>query len=174
MTVRNKVFLLLGGNIEPRLAFLKQALLKLQEYGYCIISVSSIYESEAWGFESELKFLNKLLIIETDHSPTEMLHDILKIENELGRKRVKKSIYTSRNIDIDILYFNDLFLQQSDLEIPHPRLHKRHFALLPLVELAPEYVHPVLKKTNRELLELLDDSSDVTVYMEKEVCNDEV
>ena len=174
MTANNEVFLLLGGNIEPRLVFLKQAMSKLQDYGYKILLVSSVYESEAWGFESDQKFLNQLLIVEKDHSPAEILNDILRIEKELGRKRDRGGSYTSRIIDIDILYFNDTVIQQPDLEIPHPRLHKRRFALLPLVELAPEHVHPELKKTNRELLDVLDDFTNVKVYIEKEVFSDEV
>jgi 2-amino-4-hydroxy-6-hydroxymethyldihydropteridine diphosphokinase len=174
MAASNTAFLLLGSNIEPRLKSLKLALIKLQEHHCDIISASSVYESEAWGFESEQSFLNRLLVIETDLSPTELLHDILNIEKELGRTRDGRISYVSRNIDIDILYFNNEVIETEELTIPHPRLQKRRFALKPLVEVAPEYVHPLLKKTNKELLEGVDDPSRVYLYNEKEVCSDEV
>ena len=174
MVARNEVYLLLGGNIKPRLDTLKLAILKLQEHDCNIKALSSVYESEAWGFKSEQKFLNQLLVVETERSPSELLYDILKIEKEMGRTRQKEGTYISRNIDIDILYFGHMVIHKPDLVIPHPRLHKRRFALLPLVELAPAYLHPVFIKTNRELLDDLDDPSDVTVYNEKEVCSDEI
>lgn len=174
MAAHNNVFLLLGSNIEPRLHNLRQAIHKLTLNECDVKLTSSVYESEAWGFTTDQKFLNQLVIVKTALGPIELLKCILKIENELGRTRGKKGAYTSRNIDIDILYFNDQVINKTELVIPHPRLYKRRFALVPLVEVAPDYEHPVLKKTNKQLLEEVDDSSAVIVYKEKDVCGDEI
>ena len=174
MAAHNHVFLLLGSDIEPRLQNLRQAINKLKLNNCDVKLTSSVYESEAWGFTSDQKFLNQVVIVDTDLEPIELLNCILKIEKDLGRTRGKKSVYTSRNIDIDILYFNDQLINKSELVIPHPRLYKRRFALEPLVEVAPDYEHPVLKKTNEELLEGIKDSSVVNKFIEKEICGDEI
>ncbi len=168
----NTAFLLLGSNIEPRLEFIHQAVEMLDINVGKICQRSSIYESEAWGFESDQKFLNQLIFIETYLSATELLKHILTIEMQLGRTRNPAERYESRHIDIDILYFNDLTIELSNLIIPHPRLHKRRFALLPLSEVSPAYIHPVLKKTNLELLDCLDDPSEVNIY--KNMTHDEI
>ena len=133
-----------------------------------------MYESEAWGFTTNQKFLNQLVIVKTVLGPIELLKCILKIEKELGRTRRKKGAYTSRNIDIDILYFNDQVINKTELVIPHPRLYKRRFAMEPLVEVAPDYKHPILKKTNKELLESIKDSSEVYKFIEKQISGDEI
>jgi len=168
----NKAYLLEGSNMEPRFDLIQQATDMINAEVGRVIQLSSVYESEAWGFDSDQKFLNQVLFIETHLVPAELLECILRIEKKLGRIRKAKEGYESRRIDIDILYFNDEIIDTPRLLVPHPRLHLRQFALVPLVEIAPNHLHPVLKKTNRELLECLDDRSEVMVF--KEMQKDEI
>ena len=158
-----KVFLCLGSNLGDRAENLKQAELRIAEYVGSIISVSSVYETEPWGFESESKFLNKVLCIKTDLSPSGLLGRILMIESQLGRIRCETQ-YQSRNIDIDILLYNNDIVKEPVLEIPHPRMHERRFALIPIVEIAPDLVHPVLKKTLKSILRSCRDKSSVRLF----------
>ena len=167
MHAPTKVFLLTGSNIEPRMAFLQKAEKMIAEQTGVILHRSAIYESEPWGFQTENNFLNRILEIETSLSAEELLEKLLEIEKILGRERTGTN-YSSRTIDIDILYFGNSTIQKQSLEVPHPRLHLRRFTLLPLVEIAPDFKHPVLKKTNRELLEMLNDNLEVWKY--QEVC----
>ena len=127
-----------------------------------IVAVSSAYESEPWGFEAEEWFLNRLIVVETDLEPEEMLRQLLEIEKELGRVRHSEAEgYTSRTADLDILYFGNRITVSDNLIVPHPRLHQRRFALVPLCELVPDFVHPVFHLTQAELLERCPDDSTV-------------
>ena len=127
-----------------------------------IVAVSSAYESEPWGFEAEEWFLNRLIVVETDLEPEEMLRQLLEIEKELGRVRHPEAEgYTSRTVDLDILYFGNRITVSDNLIVPHPRLHQRRFALVPLCELVPDFVHPVFHLTQAELLERCPDDSTV-------------
>jgi 2-amino-4-hydroxy-6-hydroxymethyldihydropteridine diphosphokinase len=155
-----KVFLCLGSNLGDRAENLKQAELRIAEHVGSIISVSSVYETEPWGFESESKFLNMVLCVNTELSPSGLLGRILMIESQLGRIRCETQ-YKSRNIDIDILLYDDEIVKEPALEIPHPRMHERRFALVPMVEIAPDLIHPVLKKTMRSILKSCPDKSSV-------------
>jgi 2-amino-4-hydroxy-6-hydroxymethyldihydropteridine diphosphokinase len=157
-----KVFLCLGSNLGDRAETLKQAELRIAEHVGSIVSASSVYETDPWGFESENKFLNKVLCIKTDLSPSGLLGRILMIESQLGRVRCETQ-YKSRNIDIDILLYNKDIVKEQALEIPHPRMHERRFALIPLVEIAPHFIHPVLKKTMRSILKSCPDKSNVVL-----------
>ena len=156
----NKVILLTGGNAGDRFDFLNQAKNDIRNKIGEIVKESAIYESVPWGFESEQDFLNQVIIITTEYSPTEVLHKCQEIENELGRIRKSKQ-YSSRTIDIDILFFNNEIVDLPDLTIPHKQLHKRRFTLEPLAEIAPDYIHPVLNKTIVEILKNCRDSSEV-------------
>jgi 2-amino-4-hydroxy-6-hydroxymethyldihydropteridine diphosphokinase len=158
-----KVFLCLGSNLGDRAENLKQAELRIAEYIGSIVSVSSVYETEPWGFESENMFLNKVLCLETDLFPSGLLGRILMIESQLGRVRCETQ-YKSRNIDIDILLYNNDIVKEQALEIPHPRMHERRFALVPIVEIAPDLIHPVLKKTMRKLLKSCSDKGKVELF----------
>ncbi len=162
MAVLNRVFLLLGSNIEPRIKYLEDAKKLIGENIGAIKMSSRYYESKALGFTSETNFVNQVLELEIDLSATETLLRSLEVETKLGRIRVGKG-YSSRTIDIDILYYNYLQLDIDKLIIPHPRLHKRRFTLMPLVEIAPDFIHPVFNKTNSELLHLCEDNSVVKV-----------
>ena len=127
-----------------------------------VVAVSAAYESEPWGFEAKEWFLNRLVIVETELEPEAMIRQLLDIEAELGRVRHPEvEGYTSRPVDLDILYFGSRIVLTDSLTIPHPRLHLRRFALLPLCELVPELVHPALNLTQAELLRRCPDVSAV-------------
>ena len=143
-------YLLLGTNLGERKEWLKKALKAIGEKTGHLLSVSSVYETEPWGTEGQPPYLNQAAAVSTKLLPGELLEAILSIESELGRLR--RTRWDSRTIDIDILYYGDIVYNEPGLEIPHPRLHLRNFVLYPLVEIAAGYVHPLLGKTNLELL----------------------
>ena len=123
-----------------------------------VVKVSSSYESEPWGFEAEEWFLNRVIVVETELAPEEMLRQLLDIEKELGRIRhPEKQGYTSRTADLDLLYYGDHIIHTDILTVPHPRLHLRRFALVPMCEVAPDYVHPILQMTQTDLLQQCPD-----------------
>ncbi len=160
----NKCVLLLGGNLGQIQTNFAQATAKIECRIGHIIQKSSIYQSEAWGFESSSLFLNQVIIIETELSPTEVLQETQQIESEIGRKEKTQNLaYSSRLIDIDILFFDSKIIESKDLIIPHPRLHLRNFTLIPLVEVLPQFSHPILKKS---LTELLNESPDKSICKE--------
>ncbi|MGN5955865.1 2-amino-4-hydroxy-6-hydroxymethyldihydropteridine diphosphokinase [Sphingobacterium lactis] len=146
----NQVYVLLGANIGDPLNQLAQAREQISQKLGHIEQASSIYESEAWGVEDQPIFLNQVLLVESELSAEEFLQIALSIENDLGRIRFKK--WGSRVIDIDMLYYNEEIIDSENLKIPHPFLHQRNFTLVPLVEISPQYIHPVLKKSNKDLL----------------------
>lgn len=158
-----KIFLSLGSNIEPREKYLAEAQRKITESIGKLVQRSKLYESEPVDFNANQHFLNRILILSSRLSGTEILNQIQIIEQELGRKRSTKG-YSSRTIDIDILYFNNEIIKTKALIIPHPRLHERNFTLIPLAAIAPDFIHPVLKLDSRKLLEVCLDSSEVTVF----------
>ena len=148
------------------MSFLQEAEQKVSVSVGKIIQSSLVYESEPWGFETSQSFLNKVVIIETDLSARTVLQKVLAIEKELGRKRLNEG-YASRQIDIDILYFNEISIDEPDLVIPHPGIAKRRFVLVPLAEVANSYIHPVLKMTHTDLLKQCADELKVWVYKMK-------
>jgi 2-amino-4-hydroxy-6-hydroxymethyldihydropteridine diphosphokinase len=154
------VFLGIGSNLGNREFNMQQAVEHINKRVGEVCMTSAIYETEPWGFQSDDAFLNMVIAVETQMSPHALLSEILSIESLLGRIR-NKAHYSSRIIDIDILLFDDVVLSEPDLTIPHPLLHERKFVLIPLCEIASELVHPVLKKTFRELLDACEDSSNV-------------
>lgn len=155
-------YLLLGGNQGDRTFFLLSAATLLEHRVGTVNGKSRIYETAAWGLEDQPAFLNQLIQINTALSPTALLAQINLIEKELGRERKIK--WGARVIDIDILYYDQEVIELPDLVVPHPRLQDRRFALMPLVELAPFFVHPIFQKTNQTLLAECPDSLPVAVY----------
>ncbi len=165
MSAINHVFVLLGGNIEPRMKYIIMAQQKLQSQLGSIDKISSVYQTDAWGFNSNKKFLNMVLLMKTKLDAESFLKGALQIELELGRQRLDNENYSSRTIDIDILYFNSDIIESKDLVVPHPRLHLRKFTLIPLIEIAADFIHPLLKKTNKKLLTDCDDKVRVTEFI---------
>ena len=158
------VFILLGSNLGDRQLLVNQACKMIEEECGKIVSRSNLYESEPWGFKSEHWFLNLVVEINTSLSPDDLMKSLLAIEKELGRDRsIPHEGYVSRPMDLDILYYGNKVIDTQLVTAPHPRLQQRRFTLLPLCDIAPDFVHPVLKMTNRELLEKCDDSG--KIYM---------
>jgi 2-amino-4-hydroxy-6-hydroxymethyldihydropteridine diphosphokinase len=162
-----RVYLLLGGNLGNKPANFVAARARMSEKTGQIIGQSAIYETEPWGFESADIFWNQVLELETSLSPEEVLAQTQQIEKELGRIRHKNQ-YVSRFIDIDLLFYDNQIIQQVNLTIPHPRIQERKFTLVPLCEIAPGLVHPVLKKTIEQLLSECTDPLRVTRISESE------
>ena len=157
----SKTYLLLGGNIGDTKAIFEETLQSIADLCGKIIQKSGVYMSEAWGFETENIFLNQVLLLETELKPEHLLNTLLTIEQEMGRVRTNETGYTSRVIDIDILFYDSLIIKKDKLTIPHPLLHKRRFTLQPLVEIAANYVHPIMLKSSKELLDECEDNLSV-------------
>jgi 2-amino-4-hydroxy-6-hydroxymethyldihydropteridine diphosphokinase len=146
----NISYLLIGGNQGDRPARLATARNFIRATGGDMLLASSIYETAAWGKTDQPDFLNQALKVSTDQDAQAWLLTLLGIEEKMGRRRDQR--YGPRIIDIDILFFNNSITREPGLTIPHPEIQNRRFALTPLDEIAPFFVHPVLQKTIRELL----------------------
>ncbi|TFE01944.1 2-amino-4-hydroxy-6-hydroxymethyldihydropteridine diphosphokinase [Jeotgalibacillus sp. R-1-5s-1] len=154
----------LGSNIGDSLSNLQQAIRLLDETaGVKVKSVSSVYETDPVGYEDQQVFLNIAAGVETNLSPDELLVRCLEIEQTLGRERVIR--WGPRAIDLDVLLYDDEQLETERLTIPHPRMHERSFVLVPLLELNPSLIHPVL---HQPFSELLTDTSGVRLFKETE------
>jgi 2-amino-4-hydroxy-6-hydroxymethyldihydropteridine diphosphokinase len=148
-------YLLTGSNLGQREEFLQKALEQISLRAGRCSGVSSLYETAPWGKTDQPSFLNQAIELETSLSPQELLNVLLEIELELGRTRQEK--YGPRTIDIDILLYGNEVIQEPQLQIPHPQLGNRRFALLPLLELAPELAHPVTGISIKALLDQCPD-----------------
>ena len=136
-------FLILGGNVGDRMAYLRRAVDLLRCEAGSVTATSAVYETEPWGFDDPCCFLNQAVALETNLSPHSLLECIHRIELTLGRLRTHDG-YHSRTMDIDILLYDRLVLNTPELVIPHPRMAERMFVLQPMAELTPELEHPVL------------------------------
>lgn len=145
----------MGSNLGDRRLLLQTAVTKIAERVGPVSEQSALYETQSWGKTGEPDFLNQVVFLKTQLSANKVLNEILEIETSMGRIRDEK--WGSRLIDIDILFYNNEVIKQNDLEVPHPNLHNRRFTLEPLVEIAPELVHPLLNKTMLELKKDLTD-----------------
>ena len=153
------VSLLFGGNIGETAVIFEKASKLLEKKLGRINARSAIYRSKSWGYQSENDFLNQLFLFKTGLSAENILEICLETEQKLGRKRNQDSGYTDRIIDIDILYIDNLIIDNGRLTIPHPRIQERLFVLVPLSEIIPDFIHPVLRKTNKSLLSLCPDKT---------------
>ena len=159
------VFVLLGSNLGDRELLVNQACKMMEERCGSIVAKSRLYESEPWGFKSEHWFLNQVVKLKTSLPPDVLMRELLAIEKELGRDRsTPHEGYVSRPMDLDILYFGNEIIDTQFVTVPHPRLHERRFTLLPLCDVAPDFVHPSLKKSNLELLDECQDAGKVNIY----------
>jgi len=145
----SKVFLSIGGNLGDRFENINLAVSNINENVGDIKKQSSIYETKAWGNENQPDYLNMTLEVETLFLPQELLKILQRIEIDLGRKRHEK--WGARTIDIDILFYDHEIIDLDDLKIPHPLMTIRKFVLLPMLEIAPDFIHPVLKQNIKSI-----------------------
>lgn len=158
-------FLSLGSNKGDRLSVIQQAVNFLSaDNSIEIAAASSFYETEPWGKKNQNWFVNAVIAVRTELSPVELLRVCQDIEARLGRNRKLEEHWGERPIDIDILFYDNLIFSNEILTIPHKFVHKRAFALVPMLEIKANYVHPVLNKTISELHEELEDPEDVFLY----------
>jgi 2-amino-4-hydroxy-6-hydroxymethyldihydropteridine diphosphokinase len=158
----NKAYLLTGGNTGNRKEYLQQAAMLVELACGKIVKKSALYETSAWGKTDQPAFLNQALELDTALPATALMNALLAIEEKLGRKRLEK--YGPRIIDIDILLFNQEIINSAFITVPHPELPNRRFALEPLNEIAPNYIHPVLNKTVLQLLQICPDKLPVKKF----------
>ena len=152
----NQAYLLIGGNLGNREENIARSRKEINRICGTIIKTSSIYQTSAWGKTDQPDFLNQVLELATIKNAYELLTALLSIEQTMGRFRTDK--YGPRLIDLDILFFNEEIIKSELLQVPHPRIQDRRFVLIPLVEIVPDKIHPVLKKS---MTELLKDSTDL-------------
>lgn len=159
------VYLSLGSNKGDRIGYVQQATSLLAAVdGISLVRTSAFYETEPWNMNSETWFVNAIVEIKTKLSAHELLTECQRIEKQLGRVRDNNENYTDRTIDIDILFFGKEIINDDDLVIPHKYLHLRAFTLVPMLELSPEFVHPVLHKSVSELHNDLENPEMVFLY----------
>ncbi len=158
-----KLYLLLGSNLGDRSGYLAEARRQISAEIGPLSEVSALYETEPWGNADQGRFLNQVVCLDSDTEPLLLLGCILDIEQRIGRTRsgIRNE---ARLIDIDILFFGDRIIRSAKLSIPHPLLHNRRFTLVPLHEIAPQLIHPVLKKSVAELLDICEDPLMVSLF----------
>jgi len=161
-----KIFISLGTNEGDRLQNLQKAIDVLYKVVGNTLAVSPVYETSSWGFESE-DFLNCCVCLTSCLSPEDLLAALKRIERSFGRKDKIENAYQARVIDIDILFYENKIIEEENLQVPHIALSERNFVLQPLFDIAPNYIHPKLNKTIKQLLESCLDTSEVVLFTEK-------
>ena len=161
---QHRLYLLLGTNLGNKINNLNNAIKLLQNQMGKLICKSHIYETEPWQIDDQDPFYNQAILLETSLNPEECLRVAEQIEQNMGR--TDKSKNKAREIDIDVLLYDQIQFKNSVLEIPHPRLHFRNFCLIPLMEIAGEEIHPVLNKSIEELYDLCEDQNEVILLDE--------
>lgn len=158
-------YLCLGSNIGDKIGYVQQAVKLLTATGMVtVVRTSALYETEPWGNKDLDWFVNGVIEVKTKLSPRELLELCKNTELQMGRKPSSSAEYEARIIDIDILFYGDLIVDEPDLKIPHEHLHERAFAIVPLLELIPDYEHPKYNKSLLQLHEELETLDDVFLY----------
>lgn len=153
--MEDRVFIAIGSNLGDREENLKEAI-RLAEAGggLSVVRVSSFYESEPWGVTEQPRFVNAVFEARTSLSARGLLRYLKEIEKKMGRAPAEK--WGPRLIDMDIIFYGNMVIKEDDFEVPHPRAHERSFVMIPLVEIAPDVAHPVLRRTASEIADGLD------------------
>ncbi len=160
----NKAYLILGGNKGDKLNNLERAIKSIEARVGEVVNKSSIYSTKAWGNTNQPDFVNQVIDVETKLSALDLLKEILLIEEELGRVRTEVK-WGERTMDIDILFYNDELIDEPNLKIPHPYIKERKFVLVPMNEIAGDFIHPVLKKSIYDLLGKCGDELEVSLLI---------
>ncbi|MCX7695914.1 MAG: 2-amino-4-hydroxy-6-hydroxymethyldihydropteridine diphosphokinase [Caloramator sp.] len=153
----NRVFIAFGSNIGDRYETVKRAFELIEENGMKIIKKSNIYETEPYGYKNQPPFINGVILVETELTCREVLERLLQIEKQLGRERIIR--WGPRTIDLDIIFYNCEIYNEEDLKVPHPDMQNREFVLKPLCDIEPDFVHPILNKSVKEIYVLLNEMS---------------
>lgn len=158
-------YICVGSNLGDRIGYVQQAnnLLNYTE-GISVVTSSSLYESEPVGNKAQEWFINAVLQVETTLSAKELLAVCMRIENQLGRVRDPENPDGERTLDLDILFYEKEVISGENLQIPHPKVHERAFALVPMLEVNPDFIHPVFNKTIFELHNDLEEPEEVCLY----------
>jgi len=141
----------LGSNLGNRLSSLRKAILLLKKEGFNITKTSDVFETPPFGVSNQPRFLNACLLIDTETNPADLLEKLKKIENEVGR--VRRFRWGPREIDLDVIFYDEKVIDGPSLKVPHPHMHERPFVLIPLKQISPQWVHPILKKTVEQMAE---------------------
>lgn len=144
-----QIFLGLGTNVAPKEVYLSAVKIAIEKEVGPIVQASSLYETAAWGKTDQSDFMNQVIEIRSQLSPIEVLDTVLAIEKKMGRVRVEK--WAERIIDIDLLFYGQEMIQTPRLIVPHPFISVRNFVLAPLVEIAPNFIHPIVQQSIAEL-----------------------
>ena len=162
MTVHTRIFIGLGSNLGDREKYLSDALFELQKSKIHTVRESAIYASEAWGVRDQAPFLNQVVEVRTHLFPRALLQSLKSIENTMGRISRKK--WHEREIDLDLLYYGNQIIDQPDLRVPHLFVRKRRFVLLPLCQIAPDFVDPETGETIEKIFNATADDSEVRLF----------
>lgn len=162
MATHTRIFIGLGSNLGHREQHLVDALMEMQKWNIVPVRYSPIYQSEAWGVRDQAPFLNQVIEARTELEPALLLRKLQSIEKTLGRIARKK--WHEREIDLDILYYGDRIIDQPDLHIPHRFVRERRFVLIPLRQIAPDFVDPQTGQTIDKILLATTDDSEVALF----------
>ncbi len=166
----SSAYLGLGSNKGERINYIKNAFNEIEKIsGTCVIKCSSIYETQPWGILTQNDYLNSAIKIETNLSAEDLLKELKGIEIKLGRQENLK--WSEREIDIDLLFYENEIISKENMKVPHPQIENRKFVLIPLNEIAPSLIHPVLKKSMSELLKETEDKLSVRKYQKDNADN---